>query len=168
MPSKAGRASSRATALAEVFREPSLRRVELAWTGYYVAEWTSFVALSVYAYGFGGATAVGVLGLVRAVPAAVGVPAGSAFQSFTLELVLTSLLVLAGRGEVAHAVAGAQVLVGIREVDDRQVFRPTARRSTLLVELPRTSRSSSRPRCGIRRGSRTSGRRRRGRTARRG
>jgi predicted MFS family arabinose efflux permease len=64
--------------LTEVFRSPALRRVELAWAGYYVAEWASFVALSVYAYGVGGAGAVGVLGLVRAAPAAVGVLAGSA------------------------------------------------------------------------------------------
>jgi predicted MFS family arabinose efflux permease len=98
MPGTTGRASSRVAALAEVFREPALRRVELAWAGYYVAEWTGFVALSVYAYGFGGATAVGVLGLVRAVPAALGVPAGSA---------------VADRAHRERVLFGIQVLRGI-------------------------------------------------------
>jgi len=73
-----GRVVARAGALVEVFGSPALRRVELAWAGYYVAEWASFVAFSVYAYGFGGATAVGVLGLVRTLPAAVCVPFGTA------------------------------------------------------------------------------------------
>jgi MFS family permease len=63
--------------LADVFRSPDLRRVESAWAGYYVADWSAFVALSIYAYDFGGAAAVGLLGLVRALPAALGVPAGS-------------------------------------------------------------------------------------------
>jgi MFS family permease len=64
--------------LVEVFRSRTLRRIESAWAGYYVAEWASFVALSVYAYRFGGAVGVGVLGLVRALPAALGVPVGAA------------------------------------------------------------------------------------------
>jgi MFS family permease len=85
----------RFAALAEVFRSPALRRVELGWAGYYVAEWASFVALSVYVYGFGGAAAVGVLGLVRAVPAALGVPAGSAAADRTRrERVLLAIQVL--------------------------------------------------------------------------
>ena len=69
--------------LAEVFRSPELRRVECAWAGYYVADWSAFVALSIYAYDFGGAAAVGVLGVVRALPAALGVPAGSAVADRT-------------------------------------------------------------------------------------
>jgi MFS family permease len=84
--------AARSAALAEVFRSPELRRVESAWAGYYVADWASFVALSVYAYRFGGAQAVGLLGLVRAVPAVVGVPAGSALADRTRrELVLFAI-----------------------------------------------------------------------------
>jgi MFS family permease len=73
----------RFAAVADVFRSPMLRRVECAWAGYYVADWSAFVALSIYAYDFGGAAAVGVLGLVRALPAALGVPAGSAVADRT-------------------------------------------------------------------------------------
>lgn len=69
--------------LADVFRSPELRRVQSAWAGYYIADWSAFVALSIYAYDFGGAAAVGLLGLVRALPAALGVPAGSAMADRT-------------------------------------------------------------------------------------
>ena len=68
---------SRLGTLADVFRNPQLRRLELSWGGYYVGEWTHFVALSVYAFHVGGATAVGVLGLVRMAPAALALPFGS-------------------------------------------------------------------------------------------
>jgi MFS family permease len=97
------------SALAEIFRNPALRRVESAWAGYYVADWASFVALSIYAYNFGGAGAVGVLGLVRALPAALAVPAGSAAADRTRrELVLVSVQVVrAVTLAVSAAVVGA-------------------------------------------------------------
>jgi len=96
--------------LADVFRSPELRRVESAWAGYYIADWSAFVALSIYAYDFGGAAAVGLLGLVRALPAALGVPAGSAVADRTRrERVL--FFVQASRA-VALAASAAVVAVG--------------------------------------------------------
>lgn len=68
---------ARAQSLVDVFRNPQLRRLELAWAGYYAGEWTHFVAVSLYAYDVGGATAVGVLGVVRLAPAALALPIGS-------------------------------------------------------------------------------------------
>lgn len=65
------------TTVATVFREPRLRRLELSWGGYYLGEWAHFVALSIYAFEHGGATAVGVLGFVRMGAAAVALPFGS-------------------------------------------------------------------------------------------
>src|SRR3954469_6177995 len=53
---------------------PGLRRLELAWGGFYVGDWAFVVALSVYAYDQGGALAVGVVGLVRMLPSAFAVP----------------------------------------------------------------------------------------------
>lgn len=76
MPGVVSRTGERMATLVDVFRNPQLRRLELAWAGYYAGEWTHFVALSVYAYNVGGATAVGVLGVVRLVPAAVALPIG--------------------------------------------------------------------------------------------
>jgi len=73
----AERLTDRVGALGDVFRSPPLRRLQLAWGGFYSGEWAHFVALSVYAYEQGGAAAVGVLGLVRMIPAAVALPLGS-------------------------------------------------------------------------------------------
>jgi MFS family permease len=48
-----------------VFRNPGLRRLELAFAGSVVGDWAYAVGVAVYAYGEGGPTAVGVLGVVR-------------------------------------------------------------------------------------------------------
>ena len=53
------------TALAEVFRNINLRRLNLALAGSVVGDWAYAVGVSVYAYTNGGATAVGVLGVAR-------------------------------------------------------------------------------------------------------
>ncbi|MGZ4402567.1 MAG: MFS transporter, partial [Gaiellaceae bacterium] len=65
--------------VAAVAREPKLLCLELSWGGHYLAEWTSFVALSIYAYNHGGASAVGVFGLLRMGAAAIALPFGSVF-----------------------------------------------------------------------------------------
>jgi MFS family permease len=61
-------------ALREVFAEPNLRRLELAWTGSIGAEFSYTVALAVYAYEQGGATAVGIAGIARMLPSALAAP----------------------------------------------------------------------------------------------
>ncbi len=58
-------------ALVEVFRNPNLRRLNLAFAGSVVGDWAYAVGVSVYAYTQGGATAVGVLGVVRYVTMAL-------------------------------------------------------------------------------------------------
>jgi MFS family permease len=63
--------------LAEVFANPDLRRLELAWGGFYVGDWAHVVALAVYAYDSGGVLAVGVVGLLRVLPSAFAVPFAS-------------------------------------------------------------------------------------------
>lgn len=59
------------TAIAEVFRNPGLRRINLALAGSVMGDWAYAVGVSVYAYRQGGATAVGVFGVVRYVSMAV-------------------------------------------------------------------------------------------------
>jgi MFS family permease len=71
------RMSQQFGALGGVFESPPMRRLQLAWAGYYTGEWAQLVALSVYAYHAGGATAVGILGLVRMIPAAAVLPFGA-------------------------------------------------------------------------------------------
>jgi MFS family permease len=61
-------------AFAAVFHNDDLRRLELAWSGSIIGQWGYEVALAVFAYRAGGATAVGLVALVRLLPAAVVAP----------------------------------------------------------------------------------------------
>src|SRR4051794_24832250 len=61
-------------ALAAGLSTTSLRRLQSAWGASAVGSWTFFVALAVYAYGAGGATAVGAAAFVRMVPAGLAAP----------------------------------------------------------------------------------------------
>jgi MFS family permease len=57
-------------ALASVFRNTGLRRVQLAFVGSIVGDWAYAVAVAVYAFDQGGTTAVGVLAVIRHVDGA--------------------------------------------------------------------------------------------------
>jgi MFS family permease len=59
-------------------RNKNVRRVELAWGAAISAEWAYFVALGVFAYDTGGASAVGLAGLIRLLPAALIAPSAAA------------------------------------------------------------------------------------------
>jgi MFS family permease len=61
-------------AFREVFRNQALRRIELAWAGSIIGTWAYGIAVVVYAYEQGGATAVGIVGLVRWIAAAIASP----------------------------------------------------------------------------------------------
>lgn len=71
------RAGASAKALGEVFRNPDLRRLQLASSGYFTGDWAYTVALAVFAYDVGGAAAVGLVGLIRMLPAGLAAPFGS-------------------------------------------------------------------------------------------
>ena len=59
------------SSLANVFRNPGLRRIQLAWTGSIVGDWAYNMAVAVYAYHQGGATAVGILAVARYIAMAI-------------------------------------------------------------------------------------------------
>jgi MFS family permease len=69
-----GRMRASLHALGAVLSSPSLRRLQLAWVGSILGGWAYLVALGVYAYEQGGAGAVGIVGLIRLVPAAIVAP----------------------------------------------------------------------------------------------
>jgi MFS family permease len=59
---------------AGVLRNPDLRRLQLAWASSIVSTWAYSIAVVVFAYSEGGATAVGIVGLLRWVAAGVVSP----------------------------------------------------------------------------------------------
>ena len=61
-------------AMADVFKNRALRRLQLAWGGSIIGSWANSVALVVYAYHHGGASAVGLMGLIRWLTAAIASP----------------------------------------------------------------------------------------------
>jgi len=109
------RAAQAVSALGAVARNENIRRVELAWGAAIGAEWAHFVALGVYAYEQGGASAVGLAGLVRLLPAAGVAPfaasLGDRFRRERLLLAMSLLGSAALAGSAAAAFAGERVLV---------------------------------------------------------
>jgi MFS family permease len=132
------------TALASLFRNENLRRVELAWGASIAAEWAHFVALGVFAYQQGGAGAVGIAGLVRMLPAALVAPfAATLGDRFTRERFLVAIslvgsLALGGSGVaffLGRNVVAVFVLAGVVGVTTT-LFRPALQ--AILPSLART------------------------------
>src|SRR6266540_2829070 len=106
------RAAQAVSALGAAIRNENVRRVELAWGAAIAAEWAHFVALGVYAYEQGGASGVGLAGLVRLLPAAVVAPfAASLGDRFRRERLLLAMSLL---GSAALAASAAAAFAGER------------------------------------------------------
>ncbi len=74
---------------AAVFRSANLRRLQGAWSAVAIGHWGLLVAVSVYAYGQGGERAVGIIFLLRLVPAGLLAPfVGVLGDRYRRELVL--------------------------------------------------------------------------------
>jgi MFS family permease len=69
-----GQLAESGRAFRDVFSNPALRRIQLAWAASILATWAYGIAVVIYAYEQGGATAVGVVGLARWLAAAVASP----------------------------------------------------------------------------------------------
>jgi MFS family permease len=103
------------TALGAAVRNADVRRLELAWGAAIGAEWAHFVAFGVFAYETGGASAVGLAGLVRLAPAALIAPfAASLGDRFPRERFLLALTIVASAalgGSAAAFYAEVEFLV---------------------------------------------------------
>jgi MFS family permease len=73
-PRRRERLRAAASAFASNAANSNLRRAQLSFLGAWTAEWAFTVALGIVAYRDGGATAVGLVGLLRMVPSAVVAP----------------------------------------------------------------------------------------------
>jgi MFS family permease len=134
---------SRLAAAALACRNENVRRVELAWGAAISAEWAYFVALGVFAYDAGGASAVGLAGLIRLLPAALVAPSAASLgdrirrERLLLYAMLLGAVALAGSAVAAFAgseigVYACAALVGISST----LIRPTLQ--ALLPSLTRT------------------------------
>jgi MFS family permease len=137
------RARQVVSALGAAVRNENVRRVELAWGASIAAEWAYFVALGVFAYQQGGASAVGVAGLVRLLPSAAVAPFAASLgdrfrrERFLLVVMLLGSAALAGSAAAAYAdsellVFAVAAIVGISST----LVRPALQ--ALLPSLART------------------------------
>jgi MFS family permease len=124
-------------------RNENVRRVELAWGAAISAEWAYFVALGVFAYDKGGASAVGLAGLVRLLPAGLVAPAAASLgdrirrERLLLGAALLGTVSLAGSAAASFdgsegGVFACAALFGISTT----LIRPTLQ--ALLPSLTRT------------------------------
>jgi MFS family permease len=69
----------RLTVVQAAFENPAIRRVLLAFIGFSLAEWMSWIAILVYAFSRGGTTETGLAALVQLAPAALVAPMAATF-----------------------------------------------------------------------------------------
>lgn len=133
-----------ARSFGEVFRNPDLRRLQLAWAGSLIGNWSYFVALAVYAYDQGGAAAVGLVGVIRMLPAAIASPfLASLADRYPRKLVMVAADVVRAVLMLLAALAIWQgwsqwlvyAVVGVSTVSGT-VFRPA--QAALLPHLARS------------------------------
>ncbi|NEK60322.1 MFS transporter [Geodermatophilus sabuli] len=140
-PGRLGRAAAAFTSNA---RNPDLRRAQLSFLGAWTAEWAFTVGLGIVAYRDGGATAVGLVGLLRMVPSAIVAPllsplADRGRRERVLILVSTVRGVATAAAAVVVGLAGPpQIVYALAVVSTvaATLFRPA--HSALLPSLCRT------------------------------
>jgi len=104
-------ASTAASAVRDVLRNRSIRRIEIAWTTGTAADWALLVVLLVVAYDAGGTLAAGILGAVRVLPAIVAAPfATTLVARYRGDRVLTVINAVRAAGALATAIVIATEL----------------------------------------------------------
>ena len=134
-----GRLGSAAGAFISNARNPNLRRAQLSFLGAWTAEWAFTVGLGIVAYRDGGATAVGLVGILRMAPSAILAPLLSPLVDKGRRervLILVSML----RGVATGAVA---VVVGLG--GPLQIVYALAVLSTIAATLYRPAHSALLP-----------------------
>jgi len=110
-----GQLQESATALRGVFRSPGLRRIELAFLGSIIGIYANVVAVSIYAFHHGGATAVGLVMFARMGAAALAAPfmAGFADQHEQRRVMLAVDLFRVGTLALIAVCAASGVPAGV-------------------------------------------------------
>src|SRR5918999_1843069 len=101
----------------DVLRNPAMVRLQASWFLGIAAEWAYVVALLVWAYGFGGVAAAGLITTVRMLPPVIGAPIASAVADR-----LPANLVLAGVNVVRAAAVAASAPLFVLDASPLLVF----------------------------------------------
>lgn len=131
--------------LREALRSVGMRRVLWAYLGFATTEWAAWVAVLIYAYRVGGATATGAIAVAQLVPAAIVAPLGSSLSerlSRSRALVLAYGLLAASMGllwiaTTAGVATWAFVLMAVLASCAVTLCRPAH-----FAALPRLARSA--------------------------
>jgi MFS family permease len=124
---------------------PGLLRVELAFVGFNVAEWATWVSILAFAYGVGGAAATGLVALVQLVPAALVAPlAAIAGDRYRRERVLLAGYVAQALSMTATATAllaeaPVPLVYGLAALSATSITITRPAQNALLPSLARTT-----------------------------
>src|SRR3954454_19415507 len=130
---------------AGVVRNADLRRLELAWASSIVSTWAYSIAVVVFAYSQGGATAVGIVGLLRWVAAGIVSPFAALLADrydrravmVGSDLLRAAMMALAAAAVVLDAPAGVVYLLATLVAIAGTPFRPAeAALTPQLVHTP--------------------------------
>jgi predicted MFS family arabinose efflux permease len=139
------------------FDNPQLRRIQLAGAGSVMGLWAYSVALAVFAYDAGGAKAVGIVTLVRAIPAAISAPFTSTLADRLPRvpfMVATNIgraaaigaagaVALAGGSEwLVYTLAGLAAILGTAFLPAESALLPTLARSAEELTAANVVRST--------------------------
>ena len=124
---------------------PGLLRVELAFVGFNVAEWATWVSILAFAYQVGGAAATGLVAVVQLVPAALVAPlAAVAGDRFPRERVLlggylAQAVAMGATGLALLAAAPVPLVYGLAALAATSITLTRPAQGALLPSLARTS-----------------------------
>ena len=124
---------------------PGLLRLELAFVGFNVAEWATWVSILAFAYGVGGVAATGLVALVQLVPAALVAPlAAIAGDRYRRERVLfagyvAQALSMAATAAALLAEAPVPLVYGLAALAATSITITRPAQNALLPSLARTT-----------------------------
>jgi MFS family permease len=124
---------------------PGLLRLEVAFVGFNVAEWATWVSILAFAYGVGGVAATGLVALVQLVPAALVAPlAAIAGDRYRRERVLVAgyvaqALSMAATAAALLAEAPVPLVYGLAALAATSITITRPAQNALLPSLARTT-----------------------------
>jgi predicted MFS family arabinose efflux permease len=127
-----------------VFRDPNLRRIELAFAGFNMAEYASWIAILVFAYDRGGATMAAFVATIQLIPAGIIAPfAAYAGDRFRRDRVLVAGYVaqavsLAATATALLAHAPVAIIYGAAAVAATSLTFTRPAQASLLPSITRT------------------------------